>query len=1156
MLIQISLRILSTIFISSYLVITLYAQSNNSNRYCITSSPNIEWEEDLSNKIRNFKLKQKGRTIPEYNIPVIVHVIHNESAIGMNENLLEARIISQINTLNEDFSGTNSDISNTPAYFLSDLAGDTGIRFCRATNDENGNLLDEPGIDRVNWVEQGWNNPCDFPNTQQGIHDFEENFNSIIKTNTIWDPTKYLNIWISDCTNVLGFAYFPSGISQYNSQFGSNNIEYITPTYKRTGVVVYAGIFGSNPIASSYNKGRIATHEVGHWLGLRHIFGDEECGNDYCEDTPFQMGGYNNSPIAGANFGCPPNPWQVNSCGVGSSQNGEMFMNYMDYTDDVCKYLFTNEQKIRMQTCMDYGTYRNPLQYSIACCPFSDLKIINQSVSPTTQISGDTIFLHFAIDNNGILDAGPSYVNFYLSSNDILTINSNGDISVGQYFYNNIIYSLSQTIQLHDTILIPSGINPGTYYLFFAADGTNVIEECIENNNFATALINISEPPPSPSQIAYRYWFNNNYNNLINVNLASGSSHYNIQSNISTATLNGGLHTYNFQFKNDNDKWSSISSSFFYKNTSTFPAGSARYQYWYDNSMALGSTQTISSTNNLIVLNNFNTSSISHGLHTFNIRFKPDGKHWSSVNSSFFYKPRTLPSGPPSYEYWLDQNYASKTSINNLSSSNFILLESIDYDSLSDGLHTFNIRFRPNGKAWSSISSSFFYKPRSLPSGTPKYEYWLDQNYTGKTSVNNTSTNNFILLDSIDYDTIIAGLHTFNIRFRPNGKEWSSVTSIFFYKPEELPSGAAEYEYWLDQNYNAKTTKVHSPTNSMILLDSINNDTLPEGLHTFNIRFRPDGKTWSSITSNFFYKLKSTLEGQPKYQYWFDNQIQDSITINTTSSLDFILLGAINGLPLSEGLHTFNIRFKPTGGLWSAVNTSFFVRGKTTIGTEISKCVYWFDDNYPAHNTIYYSGSANVFDIIYAATPGLTSGEHTVSMFFMDNGGLWSSIVKDTFVKDTILPIQCPNNQVFTSGFGNTYNTAYQWQVDVGTGFANIVNNASYTGVNTDTLAISNPSPSWYGYKYRCIVTPPNGINIYSQEFLLKFIYIWTGAFDTNWENPENWNCIGIPTENSDVIINSGTVNVNSNPTIGSITLGSGVVFNLNEGKVFTTTGH
>jgi hypothetical protein len=505
---------------------------------------------------------------------------------------------------------------------------------------------------------------------------------------------------------------------------------------------------------------------------------------------------------------------------------------------------------------------------------------------------------------------------------------------------------------------------------------------------------------------------------------------------------------------------------------------------------------------------------------------------------------------------WFDNKYSNNYS-NSISSTNsLILLSNLSTSSVSDGLHTFNIRFKPNGKQWSSVSSSFFYKPKVLPTGTPRYEYWLDQNYASKTSVNNTSTSDFILLENIDYITLSEGLHTFNIRFRPNGKKWSSISSSFFYKPKELPSGVPEYEYWLDQNYNAKTTVSHASTNNLILLENIDYNTLSEGLHTFSIRFRPNGKTWSSISSSFFYKPRPENAGQPKYQYWYDNNIPDSITVSTASSIDFILLESMNATPLSEGLHTFNIRFRPTGGLWSAVNTSFFVRGKTNIGTEISRCVYWFDDVYNNHSTIYYSGSANVFDIIYASTPGLSNGTHTVSMFFMDNAGIWSSIVKDTFTKDTILPIQCPGNQGFTSGLGNTYNTAYQWQVDNGSGFINLTNTSNYSGVTTDTLSIVNPPPTWYGYKYRCIVTPPNGNNLYSQYYLLKFIYIWTGAIDTNWENPQNWSCNGVPTENSDVFINNGNVDVNSNPTIGSLTLNNSAMINLSTGTTFTTTGH
>ena len=129
----------------------------------------------------------------------------------------------------------------------------------------------------------------------------------------IWDPNKYLNIYVCDLSNALGFASFP-GTSQ-----------------SRDAVVINYNNFGTINILAPYNKGRTATHEVGHWLNLLHIWGDGNCGNDQVDDTPIQ-----NS----ANYGCPSHPSP--SC----SNEGDMFQNFMDYTDDGCMNLFTNGQKI------------------------------------------------------------------------------------------------------------------------------------------------------------------------------------------------------------------------------------------------------------------------------------------------------------------------------------------------------------------------------------------------------------------------------------------------------------------------------------------------------------------------------------------------------------------------------------------------------------------------------------------------------------------------------------------------------------------------------------------------------------------------------------------------------------------------------------------
>ncbi|MBK6566171.1 MAG: hypothetical protein IPG18_13460 [Saprospiraceae bacterium] len=125
---------------------------------------------------------------------------------------------------------------------------------------------------------------------------------------------------------------------------------------------------------------------------------------------------------------------------------------------------------------------------------------------------------------------------------------------------------------------------------------------------------------------------------------------------------------------------------------------------------------------------------------------------------------------------------------------------------------------------------------------------------------------------------------------------------------------------------------------------------------------------------------------------------------------------------------------------------------------------------------------------------------------------------------------------------------AYQWQVANGSGFINVSNSTNYSGTNSDTLVITNPPTNWYNNIYRCQVTLHNNTFMYGPSYPLKFIYIWTGLVDNNWENPSNWNCTGVPTQNSDVIINTGTVNVNSNVDVGSITTSSISTLNITDG--------
>lgn len=266
-----------------------------------------------------------------YTIPVVVHIIYqNETDVW---NISDQQIFSQIQILNEDFRRLNADTVNTPTGFAS-VAGYPNIEFCLARRDTLGQ--NTTGIIRHRFQQQAaWSTTA---------------FNSTVKPATRWNPNLYYNIWIANLSGgVLGYAQFPTGSGLQGLSGGSNaNTDGIVLLYSSVGRPPH------NPFPGQYNLGRTATHEIGHALGLRHIWGDgTNCSaTDYCADTP---------PSDAANYGCP---LTHASCG-----GLDMVQNYMDYTNDACMNLFTANQASRMWTVLQNSPRRNSLLSSPACIP-------------------------------------------------------------------------------------------------------------------------------------------------------------------------------------------------------------------------------------------------------------------------------------------------------------------------------------------------------------------------------------------------------------------------------------------------------------------------------------------------------------------------------------------------------------------------------------------------------------------------------------------------------------------------------------------------------------------------------------------------------------------------------------------------------------------
>lgn len=291
-------------------------------------------------------------------IPVVFQVIYSNAA----ENISDNRLFDQISVLNADFSRTNSNAGNTPAVFAS-LGANTNIQFCLAKRDPNGNAT--TGIVRTS------TSTAPLPNFPSSIV-------------SPWNTSQYLNIYVGNFNGILGVAQLPGGPS---------NSDYVCILYSTVGGPNFPGTY-----TPQYHLGRTATHEIGHWLNLTHTWGDDsdvngvcnaasECGgSDFVSDTPNQCD---------CHYGSPSFP-QI-SCGNGP--NGDMFMNFMDYSDDAAMNIFTIGQSSRMNNAINIS--RSSLVNSFGCVPVSIRNsIIPQSafqIVPNPSASGK-FFVNYNVE--------------------------------------------------------------------------------------------------------------------------------------------------------------------------------------------------------------------------------------------------------------------------------------------------------------------------------------------------------------------------------------------------------------------------------------------------------------------------------------------------------------------------------------------------------------------------------------------------------------------------------------------------------------------------------------------------------------------------------------------------------------------------------------
>ncbi len=341
-----------------------------------------------------------GAPVPEVIvIPVVVHVLYNSA----QQNISDAQVKSQIEALTKDYRKLNEDRSKVPGYFAP-LAADCGFEFSLANRDPSG--FATTGIIRKK------------SNIQ--MFGFDDRIKSSAKGgDDAWDRNKYLNIWIGNLAGgILGYSSVPGG-----------------PAEKDGVVLHYNAIGTTGTVSQPFHLGRTATHEVGHWLNLRHIWGDSYCGDDEVDDTPKQRSSNRGSP-AGQKFTCE------------TTGHGDMYMNFMDLTDDASMFMFTPGQRQRMRALFQKGGHRSAILSSDA---LSGSSLAEQHQLPL-QISGASpkvaVFPNPATSAITIEVSGTEAVNFF-----VVIYNHSG-----QPVISRLVNSNSTTINI-------SALKEGVYYI-------------------------------------------------------------------------------------------------------------------------------------------------------------------------------------------------------------------------------------------------------------------------------------------------------------------------------------------------------------------------------------------------------------------------------------------------------------------------------------------------------------------------------------------------------------------------------------------------------------------------------------------------------------------------------------------------------------------
>lgn len=450
---MLSINKILLIIAATFLTFTsLFAQQNRPRRQCLSGINEPVTQFRTTPYISQAKLKQTSRTTIT-KLPTVVHIIHLSGELnGKGDNLSYEQIMSQINATNKDLLYKNSNKRSTLTEFKGDVAN-LYVELKMAVYDPEGNELYEPGVNRIVGIPG---------NT--GVYD-KTKIRNLIREN-IWDPEKYVNIWVARLSNhYLGYAYFPD-YPDLQGLDGLTSDEIASETID--GIVLHTDYFGSNEfktfsnLSAPYDLGRTLTHEIGHYLGILHIWGLGNPGScdqdDYCTDTP-KINNHHGSSASSTICDGDTSSITNNLCDI-EEYNSAQYQNFMDYTDDACMTMFSIDQKSRVDIILESAPQRHTLNMN---APSGDITLNGEddNYSHVLSWSSENIkdakgyIIERQIENYGyeiispVLDLNTTSYSAYYDPSDF-----DKEILYRVFLVNHEGYSLSSNIiRLEDGVL-------------------------------------------------------------------------------------------------------------------------------------------------------------------------------------------------------------------------------------------------------------------------------------------------------------------------------------------------------------------------------------------------------------------------------------------------------------------------------------------------------------------------------------------------------------------------------------------------------------------------------------------------------------------------------------------------------------------------------